>query len=149
MDAFVDAFSFCLNSGTAAFFGLSTGLSPTSPTRTSRLFASNAFLPGRRKTPLVISMSSIELWVASIQDLNKIVQQKIQVFRLLKEKTDWKLAFSFFAPAACYHGSTFFKVIGEDLHTLEKRKEIMNADVLDARFPPSPKIVAALQNNLS
>ncbi|MBD0350412.1 MAG: aminotransferase class I/II-fold pyridoxal phosphate-dependent enzyme [Flavisolibacter sp.] len=87
------------------------------------------------------------LCVAFLPDLKKIVQKKIQVFKALKEKTNWKLPFSFFAPAACYHGGTF-KAIGEDLHILEKRKEIINADVLDAWFPPSPKVMAALQNDL-
>ena len=49
---------------------------------------------------------------------------------------------------ACYHGGDFFQAIGEEFNSLERRHEIINADVLDAWFPPSPRVLAALNEDL-
>ncbi len=90
-----------------------------------------------------------ELSVASVNDLQKDVDTKKELCTFLKNKIEWKIPYLFFAPYACYHGGSFFKAIGEDLQTLQKVKQIINADVLDAWFPPSPKVLEALHNNLS
>lgn len=90
-----------------------------------------------------------ELSVASVNDLQKDVDTKKELYTFLKNKIEWQLPYSFFAPSVCYHGGSFFKAIGEDLQTLQKAKQIINADVLDAWFPPSPKVIEALHNNLS
>ena len=50
--------------------------------------------------------------------------------------------------AACYHGGAFFKAIGEDFADLSRRHQIINADVLDAWFPPAPSVVSALEHDL-
>lgn len=47
-----------------------------------------------------------------------------------------------------YHGGAFFNAIGNDFATLEKSKEIISADVLDAWFDPSPKVIAKLKKFL-
>lgn len=49
---------------------------------------------------------------------------------------------------ACYHGGAFFEAIGPDFTDLTKRHQIINADVLDAWFPPAPGAIAALQEHL-
>ena len=48
----------------------------------------------------------------------------------------------------CYHGGAFFDAIGDEFDHLERRHQIINADVLDAWFDPSPKVVAALSEDL-
>ncbi len=90
-----------------------------------------------------------ELSVAVIGDMQKMVQKDITLYEQLKTKIEWKLPFSFFAPSACYHGGAFFKAIGEDLQTLHKAREVINADVLDAWFAPSPKVLQIIGDNLS
>ena len=90
-----------------------------------------------------------ELSYASIEDLQKLVENNWVNYKSLENKVDWQLPYEYFPPSSCYHGGSFFKDIGEDLQTLTKAKEIINADVLDAWFPPSPKILQALQENLS
>ena len=55
---------------------------------------------------------------------------------------------SFRKPAACFHGGAFFEAIGAKFDSLERCREIINADVLDAWFPPSPKVLGALQEHL-
>lgn len=48
----------------------------------------------------------------------------------------------------CYHGGAFFEAIGEDFDQLGRRREIVNADVLDAWYPPAPSVIFALAANL-
>jgi histidinol-phosphate/aromatic aminotransferase/cobyric acid decarboxylase-like protein len=47
-----------------------------------------------------------------------------------------------------YHGGAFFEEIGVDFKTLDKKNNIINADVLDAWFPPSKKILEKINNYL-
>jgi len=67
----------------------------------------------------------------------------------LESKTDWRLGFRFQKPATCFHGGAFFASIGQRFDALHRHREIINADVLDAWFPPSPRAIAALQEHLS
>lgn len=46
------------------------------------------------------------------------------------------------------HGGDFFEAIGVRLDHLERRSEVVNADVLDAWYPPSPKVIAAIREHL-
>jgi histidinol-phosphate/aromatic aminotransferase/cobyric acid decarboxylase-like protein len=48
----------------------------------------------------------------------------------------------------CYHGGAFFDAIGVGFETLGRRHEIINADVLDAWFPPAPAVVNELREHL-
>ncbi len=70
------------------------------------------------------------------------------LFARLEHQMEWRLDFPFHKPAACFHGGAFFKTIGEQFDALERRHEIVNADVLDAWFPPSPRVISALQEHL-
>jgi histidinol-phosphate/aromatic aminotransferase/cobyric acid decarboxylase-like protein len=51
-------------------------------------------------------------------------------------------------PASCFHGGAFFAAIGERFEALERKEAIINADVLDAWFPPSPRVIEALGKHL-
>jgi histidinol-phosphate/aromatic aminotransferase/cobyric acid decarboxylase-like protein len=66
----------------------------------------------------------------------------------LESKTNWQLNFSFRKPSACFHGGAFFEEVGVNFHDLSRHKKIINADVLDAWFPPSPKVISALKEYL-
>ena len=48
----------------------------------------------------------------------------------------------------CYHGGAFFEAIGPEFDHLERRHKIINAGVLDAWFPPSVRVIAALQQDV-
>ena len=67
----------------------------------------------------------------------------------LERKTDWQLNFPFQLPTACFHGGAFFEAIGTKFDTLDRSSQIINADVLDAWFPPSPRVLTALTDHLS
>ena len=90
-----------------------------------------------------------ELAVADIDGLDKQVQNNRPLYEALRQKLNWQLPFTYFAPSACYHGGQFFDAIGEDLQTLDKAQQIINADVLDAWFPPPPAVLNIVQENLA
>jgi len=48
-------------------------------------------------------------------------------------------------PETCFHGGAFFDAVGDEFDDLERRHRIINADVLDAWFPPSPGVIEALK----
>ena len=60
----------------------------------------------------------------------------------------WRIGVAYDTPTACYHGGKFFEAVGDEFQTLERLDSIINADVLDAWFPPSPKAVAAIARRL-
>ncbi|MEK7106827.1 MAG: histidinol-phosphate transaminase [Patescibacteria group bacterium] len=48
-----------------------------------------------------------------------------------------------------YHGGAFFNAIGNDFSTLENSTKVISADVLDAWFDPSPKVIEKIREYLS
>ncbi|MDH4317827.1 MAG: aminotransferase class I/II-fold pyridoxal phosphate-dependent enzyme, partial [Desulfobulbaceae bacterium] len=52
------------------------------------------------------------------------------------------------AQKSCFHGGAFFDAVGNDFSTLQKKTDIINADVLDAWFPPAPAILKTLTEHL-
>lgn len=52
-------------------------------------------------------------------------------------------------PLRTEHGGAFFDAIGVDFRHLERAKNVVNADVLDAWYDPSPNVIKALQENLT
>ena len=66
----------------------------------------------------------------------------------VKTEMSWRIGVAFDTPAACYHGGKFFAAVGDEFQTLERLDSVINADVLDAWFPPSPKAVAAIERHL-
>ena len=49
---------------------------------------------------------------------------------------------------ACYHGGAFFDAIGREFDHLERIPGVINADVLDAWFAPSPLVIESLAEHL-
>lgn len=90
-----------------------------------------------------------ELMTASVCDLQAHLASFEDRLSRLQPIVDWQLnGLPFLRKDACYHGGAFFKAIGEEFETLEKRHEIINADVLDAWFDPAPSIVEKLAEHL-
>lgn len=89
-----------------------------------------------------------ELLSATIPQLRARQKDFGALINRLERSVDWRLGFPFRQPAACFHGGAFFDAIGPEFDHLERRNQIINADVLDAWFPPSSRVVAALQKDL-
>jgi histidinol-phosphate/aromatic aminotransferase/cobyric acid decarboxylase-like protein len=62
----------------------------------------------------------------------------------------WKLDVPFWPrPDGCEHGGASFSAIGTDFQSLQRRDEVVAADVLDAWFSPAPEVLATLTENPS
>jgi len=85
---------------------------------------------------------------ATVEELRQAASKYAEFFDHCEKHIDWRLNFPYRRPAPCFHGGAFFKAIGERFETLERNRDIIAADVLDAWFPPSPRVTAALAEHL-
>ncbi len=91
---------------------------------------------------------TFELMSASMNTLRERAVRLRPVLERAQEGVDWKLPFPAFDNAPCFHGGQFFESIGVGFDDLSRHKEIVNADVLDAWFPPAPAVLEALREHL-
>ena len=89
-----------------------------------------------------------ELMQAPTTALRERASEYPELIDRLERKADWQLSFPFRRPAPCFHGGESFRAIGEGFQALDRRHAIINADVLDAWFPPSPKVLAEFRDHL-
>ncbi|MEI7730601.1 MAG: histidinol-phosphate transaminase [Verrucomicrobiota bacterium] len=89
-----------------------------------------------------------ELMQATMPDVHAALPGIGRMLARVEVRMAWKIGVEYRTPAHCFHGGQFFKAVGEDFDALERLDSIINADVLDAWFPPSPKAVAAVQAHL-
>ncbi|HEX4264137.1 MAG TPA: histidinol-phosphate transaminase [Verrucomicrobiae bacterium] len=90
-----------------------------------------------------------ELLTATVVQMAERIKNFTSLLNRLERAADWQLEIPFRKPAACFHGGAFFEALGPEFDHLERRHRIVNADVLDAWFPPSPRVMAALGEDLS
>jgi histidinol-phosphate/aromatic aminotransferase/cobyric acid decarboxylase-like protein/GNAT superfamily N-acetyltransferase len=89
-----------------------------------------------------------ELLIGQIQTLTDTVDAMHALQERWQDNVDWQLGCSPSKAAPCFHGGRFFGAIGVDFEHLERSAKIINADVLDAWFDPSPKVLTALTRYL-
>ncbi len=91
---------------------------------------------------------TFEVMSATIESLNARLAHRANALNKLARHLHWQLDVPFEAPTACYHGGAFWEAIGDGFETLQARNGVVNADVLDAWFPPAPEVIATLQTHL-
>lgn len=89
-----------------------------------------------------------ELLTATVAQMVERTKTFAPLLNRLERSTDWQLEVPFRKPTSCFHGGAFFEAIGPEFDHLDRRNRIINADVLDAWFPPSPGVMKALQQDL-
>ncbi|HLA84644.1 MAG TPA: histidinol-phosphate aminotransferase family protein [Thermoguttaceae bacterium] len=89
-----------------------------------------------------------ELMEISVADGRKQLGRWERALERIASRVDWRLAMPWIEPGRCRHGGRFFEAIGDEFERLERRREIINADVLDAWFPPAPAVLARLREHL-
>jgi histidinol-phosphate/aromatic aminotransferase/cobyric acid decarboxylase-like protein/GNAT superfamily N-acetyltransferase len=67
---------------------------------------------------------------------------------MLERDIQWTLGIPLRKPATCFHGGAFFEAIGPRFDRLDTVPAVINADVLDAWFPPAPEVIRALEEHL-
>ena len=81
-------------------------------------------------------------------DVRAAIAPRQRIVNRLEHSVKWDLPVSFAGAPACYHGGAFFEAVGEEFETLGRLDTIVSADVLDAWFPPSPRVLEALEEHL-
>ena len=89
-----------------------------------------------------------EALATTIDTAREQIQVQESWLRKLDERVDWQLDIPLRVPAACFHGGASFDSIGNEFNTLERSRDVINADVLDAWYPPAPQVLASLQEYL-
>jgi histidinol-phosphate/aromatic aminotransferase/cobyric acid decarboxylase-like protein/GNAT superfamily N-acetyltransferase len=89
-----------------------------------------------------------ELLTATVAELRQHVEHLQRELIWLEQRTNWQLNTPFHSVTACRHGGAFFAAIGEDFRHLERSRDIISADVLDAWFSPSPRVISAIREHL-
>ncbi len=81
-------------------------------------------------------------------DVRAAIAPRQRIVDRLEHAVRWQLPVPFAGAPACYHGGAFFEAVGEEFETLDRLRTIVSADVLDAWFPPSPRVLRALVEHL-
>lgn len=85
------------------------------------------------------------------KDMDNSIERHTKWRRIMKSRIDWNLDFPFDPntdQGSCYHGGASIKRMGCDVDRLEAQTQVINADVLDAWFNPSPGAEAILRDHL-
>ena len=91
-----------------------------------------------------------EIGFVLMSGLVPAIRQRIDraILARLERATLWDMAMPFHQPAECFHGGAFFEAVGDGFEHLDRSASVINADVLDAWFPPSPEVTRALHEHL-
>jgi histidinol-phosphate/aromatic aminotransferase/cobyric acid decarboxylase-like protein len=98
---------------------------------------------------IVSGSVTFELMKTSISHLRMLSVERRSMVEKFGDHVDWNMGFPYMKAPRCFHGGLFFEDIGPGFDTLDRSKVIVNADVLDAWFPPSPRVLSTLQEHLS
>lgn len=91
-----------------------------------------------------------DLMAAEVGTLRACAKSLEGVLNRLERSIDWQVTgVPFRAPAPCFHGGAFFEAVGDEFDSLERREQVINADVLDAWFEPAPRVVDLLARHLA
>ncbi len=85
-----------------------------------------------------------ELMSAEIGDVTSLLRRFGAQVDRIRKRLDWDLDITFHSPSECYHGGAFFDAIGDQFDHMERVDTVINADVLDAWFPPAQAAQDAL-----
>jgi histidinol-phosphate/aromatic aminotransferase/cobyric acid decarboxylase-like protein len=91
---------------------------------------------------------TFELMTATVAEIRGHADRLRRLLNGLQRASDWQLDIPFWPAENCYHGGRFFEAVGVQFESLDRRREIVNADVLDAWFPPAPEVLDALRGHL-
>lgn len=89
-----------------------------------------------------------ELMGRAVADLRRDLDRFAPHLDRLERAINWQLDVAFRRPPECFHGGAFFDAIGPGFDDLGRRHRVINADVLDAWYPPAPGVLADLREHL-
>ena len=104
---------------------------------------------GLKKMGLQVQSGAVtyDLLSAPVAALQETRKRYAVSLRQVEQEVDWQVGIPFHALGS-FHGGAFFEAIGDEFGHLERAVNVINGDVLDAWFPPSPRVLAALHEHL-
>jgi histidinol-phosphate/aromatic aminotransferase/cobyric acid decarboxylase-like protein len=105
---------------------------------------------GMLPTGLSVSSGAVnfELMHADVVQVRSDFDALEPVVASIEQSVEWGLHVPLRKPAACFHGGESFAAIGTGFEDIGRHRDVINADVLDAWFPPAPAVISALQEEL-
>ena len=85
-----------------------------------------------------------ELMTASIEAMRARNAEVTGLITRLRRGCRWALDIPFDEPVGCYHGGASFGAIGDGMTNLDRARDVISADVLDAWYPPAPAVIEAV-----
>jgi histidinol-phosphate/aromatic aminotransferase/cobyric acid decarboxylase-like protein/GNAT superfamily N-acetyltransferase len=89
-----------------------------------------------------------ELMSATVKEIRDRLPRFATLLRRVADSTRWSLTVPFERRAGAFHGGASHAALGAR-PTLDRRAEVISADVLDAWFPPAPTVVAAIGEDIA
>ena len=89
---------------------------------------------------------TFELLTGTVDDMLESIRRTAPVD--LERMIDWNMDVPPWGSGACFHGGAFYNAIGRDFENLDRATDVINADVLDAWFSPSPNVLEKLNDHL-
>ena len=105
---------------------------------------------GMLPTGLSVSSGAVnfELMHADVAQVRSDFDALEPVVASIEQSVEWGLHVPLRKPAACFHGGESFDAVGTGFDDIGRHRDVINADVLDAWFPPAPAVINALQEEL-
>lgn len=105
---------------------------------------------GLQPLPLFTTSGALD-YQLMLAPISRIANRAVHYAKRLTQsaaKFTWQFPFPFRPSAPCFHGGSFFSAIGTRFQALDRKDDIINADVLDAWFPPAPEVIDSLTQDL-
>jgi len=100
--------------------------------------------------PIRSGALAFELMIATVAEARETAERKFgTVLEQVRRLVEWRLEMPFFPSRACVHGGRSIEAVGDEFGSLHRREEVIDADVLDAWFPPAPDVEDTLRENLA
>ncbi len=105
---------------------------------------------GMLPTGLSVSSGAVnfELMHADVAQVRADFDALEPVVAAIEQSVEWGLHVPLRKPAACFHGGESFDAIGTAFDDIGRHRDVIDADVLDAWFPPAPAVISALEEEL-
>jgi histidinol-phosphate/aromatic aminotransferase/cobyric acid decarboxylase-like protein len=91
---------------------------------------------------------TFELMTTTMPEVHAALAGVRPMLDRIGQEMAWDIGVDFHTPATCYHGGSFFDAVGEEFDDLRRLHTVVNADVLDAWFPPAPGVIETIQHHL-
>lgn len=89
-----------------------------------------------------------ELMFIDRSEMDSSLRALTRTSEAMKRRVIWNLDFPFSEDESCFHGGASIELMGSHFEDIEAQPNVINADVLDAWFPPCPEALRKMNAHL-